>query len=226
MKKLLKFLKRSSKPGLYFVDKLLPISSKFGLDRGTPIDRYYIENFLRHNFKDFVGVGCEIEDDFYLNMFGENLTEKYIFNIEKNSHKINLTGDLSNQSSLVENSIDIFVLTQVLPFIFDYQNALYGVRHMLRNNGVALITVAGISQISRYDMDRWGDYWRFTNKSIAELCKKIFGNANVEVMTYGNVYSACSFLYGMSAEELTSRELDYLDENYQVTIGVRVVKKN
>jgi hypothetical protein len=32
----------------------------------------------------------------------------------------------------------------------------------LKPGGVLLATVSGISQISRYDMYRWGDYWRFT----------------------------------------------------------------
>ena len=42
-----------------------PLSNKFGFDRGTPIDRYWIEDFLEKN-KSFIKGKClEITDNFY-----------------------------------------------------------------------------------------------------------------------------------------------------------------
>ena len=88
-----------------------------------------------------------------------------------------------------------------------------------------LATVAGISQISRYDMDRWGDWWRFTDLSASRLFADAFGSANVDVVTYGNVLAASSFLYGLATRDVTRRELDRQDPDYQLLIGIRAVKR-
>jgi hypothetical protein len=87
------------------------------------------------------------------------------------------------------------------------------------------LTFPGISQISRYDMDRWGDYWRFTDASARLLFAELFGSENVTVVTFGNVLVACAFLQGLASDELDEDELSYCDQDYQVTIGVRVVRR-
>ena len=91
--------------------------------------------------------------------------------------------------------------------------------------GIAIVTVSGISQISRYDYERWGDYWRFTDMSIKIAFEEVFGKNNVEAEVYGNVLSATAFLQGISAEELTKEELFYKDNDYQMTICIKAVKK-
>ena len=40
-----------------------PISDDFGFDRGTPIDRFYIERFLRDNAAAIAGRVLEVGDD-------------------------------------------------------------------------------------------------------------------------------------------------------------------
>ena len=86
-----------------------------------------------------------------------------------------------------------------------------------------LCTVSGLSQISRYDMDRWGDYWRFSNKSIQQSFEEVFGG-KVIVTVYGNVLSATALLQGITVEELTKEELLFKDEDYQLTICVVATK--
>ena len=87
-----------------------------------------------------------------------------------------------------------------------------------------LATVPGISQISEYDMVRWGDYWRYTTLSIKKSFEEVFGKENVEVDFYGNVLASIAFLEGISAEELTKEELFFKDENYQLTIVIKARK--
>src|SRR5713101_116839 len=86
----------------------------------------------------------------------------------------------------------------------------------LKSGGVLLATCTGISQISRYDMDRWGDYWRLTNASARRLFGDVFGADNVTVADYGNVLAACAFLQVLAADELKREELDYHDKDYQL----------
>src|SRR5918998_1304087 len=50
--------------------RLTPISSHFGFDRGRPIDRYYIENFLDCQAKDIKGRVLEIKDNTYSRKYG------------------------------------------------------------------------------------------------------------------------------------------------------------
>lgn len=50
--------------------RLHPISRLFGYDRGQPIDRYYIENFLLQHKSDVHGRVLEIGDNTYTKKFG------------------------------------------------------------------------------------------------------------------------------------------------------------
>jgi hypothetical protein len=89
---------------------------------------------------------------------------------------------------------------------------------------VVLATVPGISHIIRYDMDRWGDYWRFTSLSARRVFEREFGEGQVEVEAHGNVLAATGFLYGLAGSELRPAELDQTDRDYEVLITVRAVK--
>src|SRR5882757_9483668 len=53
-----------------------PVGRSFGFDRGTPIDRYYIENFLDKNAGDIRGRVLEIGDNSYTIRFGGPRVDK------------------------------------------------------------------------------------------------------------------------------------------------------
>jgi hypothetical protein len=87
-----------------------------------------------------------------------------------------------------------------------------------------LVTLPGISQISRYDADRWGVFWRFTSRSVRRLFEEHFAPEDLEIEAYGNVLAAVALLHGLSAQELRLSELDYRDPDYEMIITVRAVK--
>ena len=205
---------------------LTPVSTVFGLDRGTPIDRYYIENFLRSQSTHIRGVVLEIAESSYSKQFGgERVTAFEVLHYTHDNKNATIVGDLCDHRSLPANKIDCFICTQTFQFIYNYKDAIRGAYHMLREGGVLLATVAGISQISRYDMDKWGDYWRFTTLSAKASFEEVFGQNNVTVQAYGNVLSSTAFLHGISVEELTTKELDATDDNYQMLITIVAFKK-
>lgn len=205
--------------------RLSPVSRVFGFDRGQPIDRYYIEAFLFLNSSDIQGHTMEIGDASYTRMFGgEKVAKSDVLHTTPDNPQVTLVGNLATGEGIPSNSFDCLILTQTLPFIYDVQAAIANAYSTLKPNGVLLATFPGISQISRYDMDRWGDYWRFTDASARRLFSNIFGPENVIIETHGNVLTACAFLQGLAAEELRQAELDYQDADYQVTITVRAVK--
>ncbi len=66
-----KFLTRLLKrPNWHNLRTLEPVSKVFGFDRGTPIDRVYIEDFIKKNSKYIKGVVCEIAENTYSRKFG------------------------------------------------------------------------------------------------------------------------------------------------------------
>jgi hypothetical protein len=193
----------------------------FGLDRGLPIDRYYIEKFLASH-KDLIKGGVlEISESTYSRKFGgEGVTRHEILHFTDDNPQATIIGDLTLPATLPENRIDCFICTQTFNFIYDFKKAIHGAHHLLKKDGVLLATLAGISQVSRYDMDRWGDYWRFTTLSALKSFEEVFGQGRVEVNCFGNVLSSISFLEGISAGELSAAELDYADPDYQMLITV------
>jgi hypothetical protein len=94
----------------------------------------------------------------------------------------------------------------------------------LRPGGTALVTVPGITKISRYDMHRWGQYCSYTTRSCRRLFEEVFPPAGVTVEAAGNVLTAMAFLQGIAAEELTRDELEHHDPDFEVLVGVRAVK--
>ncbi|MEO8764193.1 MAG: methyltransferase domain-containing protein [Ginsengibacter sp.] len=192
----------------------------FGLDRGTPIDRYYIEGFLNNHRALITGHVLEVAESHYSRKFGTDVASFEVLHFNNENPRATIIGDLTDKRTLPANTIDCFICTQTFQFIYNYKDAIRGAHQLLKKNGVLLATIAGISQVSRYDMDRWGDYWRFTTLSAAKSFGDVFGENQVTVNCFGNVLSTVAFLEGISAEELTADELNYKDDNYQMLITI------
>jgi len=214
-------VKRQANPvNWYNLRSTIPVSAVFGLDRGTPIDRYYIEEFLKTNKALINGKVLEVAESHYSKRFGTNVESFEVLYHNNENPRATIVGDLTKKQTLPVNKIDCFICTQTFQFIYNYKEAIQGAHHLLKKDGILLATLAGISQISRYDMDRWGDYWRFTILSAAKSFGEVFGEGQVTVNYFGNVLSAISFLEGISAEELSPEELNCKDENYQILITI------
>ncbi|RFS18718.1 methyltransferase domain-containing protein [Chitinophaga silvatica] len=204
--------------------RLQPLSTTFGFDRGTPVDRYYIENFLGSHKADIKGSVLEIAESSYSKQFGENVKSFEVLHVQA-GNQVTIVGDLTNKVSLPENNIDCFICTQTFNFIYDFKSAIEGAYHLLKPGGVLLATLAGATQISAYDAQRWGDYWRFTAQSATRVFGDVFGADNIEVTSFGNVLTCTAILHGMAVEELTEEELKYQDPVYPIIIAVRAVKR-
>jgi SAM-dependent methyltransferase len=206
--------------------RLTPISRTFGFDRGQPIDRYYIENFLKKYAVDIQGRVLEFADSNYTSKFGgDRVAQSDVLHATPGNDQATLVGDLKTGQGIPKDAFDCIILTQVVPFIYDVRASIANCYGSLKPKGVLLATFAGISQISRYDMDRWGDYWRFTDASARQLFGNVFGEANITIEMHGNVAVAIAFLHGLATHELKAEELDHQDPDYQVLITVRAVRE-
>ena len=204
--------------------RLTPISQHFGFDRGLPIDRYYIENFLSRHANDIRGRVLEIGDDSYTRRFGgDRVTKSDVLHVEEGNLKATIVGDLTCATHVPSDIFDCFILTQTLQLIYDVRAALQTIYRILKPGGIVLATFPGISQISG---DQWGSqwYWSFTKQSARRLLGEVFPADNVTVEAHGNVLAASAFLYGLATQELLQAELDYHDPDYELIITVRGVK--
>jgi hypothetical protein len=227
LKSRIQYLKRFlSRPEGLTLDDVGPVSRSFGLERGTPIDRYYIHQFLTANKSLIKGTILEIADSTLSNQYATNGSVFEVLHVTADNPKATIIGDLTKVESLPSARIDCFICTQTYNFIYKVKEAIEGSHHLLKKGGVVLATVAGISQISQYDATRWGDYWRFTPASIRFLFEEVFGKGNVEVDYYGNCLAAVSFLRGLAVEDLNKVDLDQHDADYPVIISVKARRVN
>lgn len=202
-----------------------PIGENFGFNRGTPIDRYYIEQFLAEHEADIKGHVLEIGDHYYTTKFGgDKVTSSDVLNVDSDIPGTTIIADLARADHLPAETFDCIICTQTLPCIYDVKAAMRNLYRVLKPGGVLLTTNPGIGQLSGHAWETWGQYWRFTSKSIERLLQEVFPPEKVKVDVYGNVLAATAFLYGISAHELRPEELNHRDWKYQVSIVSRSVK--
>jgi len=203
--------------------RLTPISRCYGFDRGRPIDRYYIENFLEAEANHIHGSVLEIGESTYTRRFGRDLERCDVLHVSEGVEGVTYVDDLTVGATLPNDHFDSVILTQTLHLIYDMKAALATVHRILKPGGVLLATVPGITQISD---EEWNDswYWSLTSHSAKRLCHEIFARELVSVNAHGNVLAAISFLQGLADSELTRAELDANDPEYPVTISIKAQK--
>jgi SAM-dependent methyltransferase len=196
-----------------------PLSDVWGFDRGTPIDRYYIERFLWDRRADIHGRCLELMDNGYTDLYGTDVTAADVLDIDASNPKATIVDDLTIGELIPADTYDCFILTQTLNIVYDVRGALRTAHRVLRPGGVLLVTVPAVSRVWRPEQD----FWRFTDTSIRLLVEEAFGD-RVQAKAYGNVLTGIAFLAGMASQELTRRELATNDPRFPVTIAVRAVK--
>jgi glycosyltransferase involved in cell wall biosynthesis len=206
--------------------RVTPVSRLLGRDRGSPIDRYYIAQFLQANAARIRGHALELDDDGYTRAYGgDRVTRSDVLHVNATNPRATIVADLTSaEHQIPSNRFDTVILTQTLPFIYDIHAVVRTLYRILRPGGTVLATVGGITPISRRDMQRWGHFWSFTTLSARRLFEETFSPADVHVEAFGNVLAATAFLHGLSAEELSASELDYRDPDYEVVIAILAVK--
>ena len=200
-----------------------PIGRRFGFDRGHPVDRRYIEEFLERHRDDVRGRVLEIGDRGYTRRFGgDRVTRSDVYDRPGNDGAT-LTGDLGGDAALPDGAFDCMIVTQTLLFVFELRRAMRNLHAALAPGGVLLVTVPGISQVVREDMDREGDFWRFTTRSLRDLAAGCFDAGRIEVEARGNVLACVAFLHGLAQEDLHADELAVDDPDFQLIVTLRAV---
>jgi SAM-dependent methyltransferase len=202
--------------------RTVPFSSDWGNDRGTPVDRFYIQRFLRNHAGDVRGDVLEIMGADYTKAFGDGrVGHSHVLDINRDNPAATIVGDLAEQATLPAERFDCFIVTQTVQLIADAECALANAFRSLRPGGVLLLTVPAISMLSRSNPD----YRRYTPSGLERTFERILpAHAQVEIVAYGNVLAATAFLMGLAAEELSAEEPGANDPRCPVLVCARLRK--
>jgi SAM-dependent methyltransferase len=218
-------LRRLRRPAwLGSIRRTTPLSDHWGRDRGTPVDRYYIERFLAEEREAIRGRVLEVLNADYTERFGVGVEKSDVLDIDPANVRATIVADLAAADDVLSESFDCFVLTQTLQYVYDLQSAVRHVHRILRPGGTVLCTVPTVSRIAKGTLET--EYWRLTALGCERLFEEAFVGGTVEARAHGNVLTAVAFLVGMAAEELTARELDSADPFFPLLVTVKARKAN
>ena len=135
--------------------------NNFGSQWGQTIGRYYIEAFLARYAGEIHGRVLEIGENTYTYRFGgKRVIQSDVLHVTRDNPRATIVADLTCADHIPSEVFDCVILTQTLQGIYDVRAAVRTVHRILKPGGVVLATGHGISKISSYDMQRWGEYWR------------------------------------------------------------------
>ena len=188
--------------------RLRPVSDRYGYDRGTPVDRYYIGRFLSEHAECIRGNVLEVKDAHYTRRFGSG-ARSHVVDIDRDNPDADLHADLSIPGGLPGEFFDCVILTQVLQFLSP-ETALANLWASMAPGGVLLATVPSLGRLDPHGHDT--DFWRWTPNGLAELLRRV--EIPAFVSGYGNVLACVSALWGLSVEDLSAEELDSADPRF------------
>jgi SAM-dependent methyltransferase len=198
-----------------------PLSAVWGFDRGIPIARHYVAQFLTEFADDIRGHCLEFQGDSYLRAFGrERVTCRDILHKTADNPRATLVADLTRPNALPSDTFDCIVCTYVLHVIYESDRAVAELHRMLKPGGVLLLAVPMISM----DGPGHGELWRFTPGGLQAMLARAFGADHVVVRPYGNSLIAAGQIRGMVTHEFTRREREAHDPRFAIVVCARAVK--
>jgi SAM-dependent methyltransferase len=204
-----------------------PLDRDWGWSRGTPIDRYYISQFLERARADIRGHVAEFGARTYSDQYADGQVSRVDVLSLEGGPATTLIADLNvaEASAIPIDTFDCIVCTQTLQLVYELRHAIGNLHRALRPGGVLLATVPGISA-RQLEAGNWSNEWcwSITANAARALCIERFSAEQVTIECYGNVFAASAFLYGVAAEELEAGELDTRDPAYPVVVTARAVK--
>jgi SAM-dependent methyltransferase len=196
--------------------RLEPFSSRFGFDRGTPIDRYYLHAFLEQHRHLITGRVLEIQMPAYTTRYGQGVTAAHSVDIVAGTHEgLTYLVDLGRSESVIPDATyDCVLLPNTLCVLRDIDACLRHALRVVRPGGVVLATTAGIGPLTGDGHDLWrmgADGWRV-------VAERAWPGCEVQVEQHGNCLAAVASMLGLALEELRDDELRVEDPRYPVLV--------
>jgi SAM-dependent methyltransferase len=197
-----------------------PFSRNFGFDRGTPIDRYYIDRFLQAHQHDVAGDVLEVLDDTYTRRFGDESARPHVVDFDADNPRATIIGDIADPATLPDEAFDCAVVTQTLQYLPSPAEGVAQLWRSLRPGGVLLVSVPLVAPL---DEECLGDeQWRFTVAGLRSAMATVSPDASVR--GFGNLVAATAWLQGLAAEDLRPRDLNDDHPRFHIVAVARAVK--
>lgn len=202
-----------------------------GRQQGTPIVRYYWENFLLAHQRDVHGHALEVGTTHTILRIGaQRVMHADAIDLTEHSPEINVVADLSRADHLPSDRYDCFLNQFTMHLIYDVRAALYHSIRILKPGGTLLINFPCVDYYFANGLDMGtGEplhmYWWFTPIQVETLLRQAgLGAEDYRLEIYGNLLARTAYQINMPAEELTPAELAYHDPGHPLLICARVVK--
>jgi SAM-dependent methyltransferase len=200
---------------------LQPLSYVWGIDRGIPIDRYYLLQFLQESAAAIYGHYLEFQEDSYTSRFGGSAVTKVdILHHDHSRPQATIVADLAKPNDIPSDSFDCIICTHVLQHIVEVDKAVSELYRILKPGGTLLVANPHINMCGLHSHE----IWRLTPVGLAAVLGQAFGAENVTVRSYGNSLTAAGEIRGLASHEFTESELNYHDQRFAVEVCARALK--
>jgi len=195
-----------------------PVSPSYGFDRGVPVDRHYIDAFVKRHGGDLVGHVLEVGGSSYTRKYG-HADRTTVVDYTPANPRATLVADLNQAGSLPAATFDAALIPQTFQYL-DPQTALANLWQSLVPGGVLLLTIPSLGRLDPDIPDL--DLHRWTQAGILKELDR--AGISGEVTSYGNVLACVCALYGLTVQDVGAEQLDIFDPAFPLTICVRAVK--
>jgi Methyltransferase domain len=187
-----------------------PFCPNYGYSRGTPIDRYYLDRFIRDVRSQIVGTTLEIgghpanRETYKL----ESVTEYCTMDLQQKSGA-HLLGDVHSKRAFGSRSFNSVILFNVLEHCARPWIVAENIHRWLKPEGKVFCMVPNAQRIHRDPLDCW--------RILPDAFAIIFGGYSESTITsYGNLLTTIAAMSGIAAEELDEKDLAEKNNEYPV----------
>src|SRR5262249_12336582 len=137
-------LRRALPPELDGVDvadlrRTTPVSRDWGYERGTPVDRYYIERFLERRASDIHGVVLEVQEADYTRRFGgDRVARSDVVDLNAANPRATVVSDLRCAANIPSDTYHCVIVTQTMHVVDDMRAVIAECARILKPDGVLL----------------------------------------------------------------------------------------
>lgn len=196
-----------------------PLCPDYGFSRGLPIDRYYLNHFIRRNRESVTGRTLEIGGKrSNIEVYGLQSVTKYVTVDSDAKSEADVIADVHDPNCFGPSSFDSVIVFNVLEHCRAPWVVVQNIHSWLRPGGRVLCLVPNAQRIHRDPMD----YWRI----LPDALQMIFDRFRiVSCESCGSLLTAQAALAGVAAEELSIDDLSFSNPQFPVVSTIVAEKK-